>query len=89
MIRQPCDCGGYHFPHRRGGGACYYSSRADFYHARSLPLKERMEFLSAADLDRLFPLQEESSPKLSADDEPWEHPATTPGPLTHLDNCPF
>jgi len=23
--RLKCDCGGYHFPHRKGGGFCYHS----------------------------------------------------------------
>lgn len=88
-MNRPCDCGGYHFPHRWGGGACYHSSRAAFYWARSLPLKERMELLSAADLDRLFPLAQESSPQFGSDDEPWEYPATTTSPLADLDCCPF
>jgi hypothetical protein len=53
-----CDCGGYHFPHRKGSGACIYGTRADFYAARraGLPLKQCMELLSAADLERMFPL---------------------------------
>jgi hypothetical protein len=29
--RLKCGCGGYHFPHRRGGGACVHSIRADYY----------------------------------------------------------
>ena len=28
---QRCDCGGYWFPHRRGGGACDYSRRRDYH----------------------------------------------------------
>lgn len=55
---QKCDCGGYHFPHRIKGGACYHSPRADYYHAlrAGVPLKEAMELLSAADLERMSPL---------------------------------
>lgn len=26
-----CNCGGYHFPHRRTGGACHHGPRADYY----------------------------------------------------------
>lgn len=26
-----CLCGGYHFPHRRGGGACEHSPTRDFH----------------------------------------------------------
>ena len=28
---QKCECGGYHFPHRRGGGACDASPRQAIY----------------------------------------------------------
>ena len=54
-----CHCGGYHFPHRRTGGTCEHSSRAHYYAATraGLSLAERMEFLSAADLRRMFPLE--------------------------------
>jgi len=57
--RLVCHCGGYHFLHRKGGGACEHSSRAHYYAATraGLPLAERMEFLSAADLRRMFPLE--------------------------------
>ena len=27
-----CVCGGYHFPHRRGGGACIHSPRAVYHY---------------------------------------------------------
>ena len=55
---QKCDCGGYWFPHRKGGGACYYSSRRDYYEAlrAGVPLREAMQLLSAADLERMFPI---------------------------------
>ena len=26
-----CDCGGYWFPHRRGGGSCRYSPSAEYW----------------------------------------------------------
>ena len=29
-----CCCGGYHFPHRRGGGACDHSRTAVFHRLR-------------------------------------------------------
>jgi hypothetical protein len=31
--RLVCDCGGYCFPHRKFGGACYNGPRADYYAA--------------------------------------------------------
>lgn len=57
---QKCCCGGYWFPHRKGGGACEHGSRASYYAAlrQGVPLREAQELLSAADLDRLFPLSE-------------------------------
>lgn len=57
---QKCQCGGYHFPHRKGGGACVHSTRADYYAAlrAGLPLDECMALLSAADLARLYPISE-------------------------------
>jgi hypothetical protein len=56
--RLKCGCMGYHFPHRKKGGACIYSPRADYYAALNAgrPLSEAMEFLSAADLERMFPV---------------------------------
>lgn len=49
----------YWFPHRKGGGACEHSSRAHYYAATraGLPEAECMEFLSAADMRRMFPLE--------------------------------
>ena len=32
--RQVCACGGYHFPHRKGGGACDHSKTRDLHLAR-------------------------------------------------------
>lgn len=60
--REKCDCGGYHFPHRRGSGACHYSSRADYYAAvrAGLPAEECQQLLSAADLRRMFPHEEDT-----------------------------
>lgn len=29
--RLRCDCGGYSFPHRIGGGACDHGPRRDYY----------------------------------------------------------
>lgn len=54
-----CNCGGYHFPHRKGGGACNHSPRSDYYVARrqGLAEEEAQELLSAEQLDRLFPLK--------------------------------
>lgn len=56
--RLRCDCGGYHFPHRRTGGACIHGPRSDFYHAlrAGLSLSEAMLELSVAQLERMFPL---------------------------------
>lgn len=58
--REKCDCGGYHFPHRRGGGACIHSERADFYHAlrQGVPLSEAMQLLTAGQLEAMFPVSD-------------------------------
>lgn len=32
--RLKCDCGGYHFPHRRGGGLCYHSKTRGIHLAK-------------------------------------------------------
>lgn len=55
---KPCWCGGYWFPHRKGGGACHHSPRSDYYLAlrAGVPEHEAMQLLSAADLRRLYPL---------------------------------
>lgn len=55
--RPVCDCGGYHFPHRRRSGACYSSPRADYYAALRADDPEALALLSAADLRRFFPLE--------------------------------
>lgn len=55
---KPCWCGGYWFPHRKGGGACHHGTRSDYYLAlrAGVPESEAMQLLSAADLRRLYPL---------------------------------
>lgn len=37
---QKCECIGYWFPHRKGGGACEFSVRADYYAAKRQGLSE-------------------------------------------------
>lgn len=56
--RLRCNCGGYWFPHRKGGGACDHSPRAAFYIAlrSGALLSEAMATLSADQLERMFPL---------------------------------
>lgn len=53
--RLRCDCGGYPFPHRRGGGACYHSPREAYYQAlrNGLPGNEAEELLWAVQLEKL------------------------------------
>ncbi len=57
--RLTCCCAAYWFPHRHGGGACVHSSRAHYYAATraGMTTAERMEFLSAADMRRIFPIE--------------------------------
>lgn len=52
-----CDCGGYHFPHRRTGGACDHGPRRDYWLAlrAGLPTSEAEALLPANQLDRLPP----------------------------------
>lgn len=56
--RLRCDCMAYWFPHRKGGGACDHSTRRLFYALirEGVPESEAMADLSAADLDRMYPL---------------------------------
>jgi hypothetical protein len=58
--RLACHCGGYHFPHRRGGGACEHNSAADYWWAlrHGVSQQEAMQLLSVANLERMFPLPE-------------------------------
>lgn len=49
--RRKCDCGGYFFPHRRGGGTCYTSpSRGVLLAIRSQDQEAILEAL----VDRAF-----------------------------------
>lgn len=58
--RLRCDCMGYWFPHRRGGGACDKANpgRRDYFRMlrQSVPEAEAMAELTEADLNRLHPL---------------------------------
>lgn len=56
--RFACRCTGYHFPHRRRGGACEHNSAADYWKALRCGISktEAMQLLSVADLERMFPL---------------------------------
>lgn len=56
---RPCWCGGYWFPHRKGGGACIHGPRSDYYHAlrNGLEESEAMAMLSVAQLRRMYPLE--------------------------------
>lgn len=58
---KPCWCGGYWFPHRKGGGACEHSPRADYYLALryGATMAEAMLELSINQLERMFPISEE------------------------------
>lgn len=62
--RLKCDCGAYHFPHRKSGGACYHGSRSAYYIAlrNGASVEEAMQLLSERDLDLLFPLPPDSQP---------------------------
>lgn len=37
-----CECGGYWFPHRKGGGACEHSIRRDIHLAIRFKLKDML-----------------------------------------------
>lgn len=56
--RRKCNCPGYWFPHRKGGGSCHHSTRWEYYAAlkEKVPKEVAMELLSAADIERMFPL---------------------------------
>lgn len=56
--RLRCDCMGYWFPHRRGGGNCEHSARPDFYMVLrgGGSLAEAQQMLTADQLDQMFPL---------------------------------
>ena len=55
--RLRCDCMGYHFPHRRTGGACDYSPRRDYYAALrgGCSEEEALQLLSVDQLERWRP----------------------------------
>jgi len=55
--RLRCDCGGYWFPHRKGGGACYHGPRSSYYLAKRNGCTESQaqETLWADKLERLIP----------------------------------
>lgn len=55
--RLKCVCGGYHFPHRRGGGACRHGPRGNYYEALrcGLSVDEAKKLLNPQDLARMFP----------------------------------
>lgn len=59
--REKCQCGGYWFPHRKGGGACEHSRNRHYYEMlrAGMTQAEAMAELSAADLERMFPLPSE------------------------------
>ena len=53
-----CNCLGYHFPHRKGSGACESSPCGDYYQAKrhGMPESEAQALLSVAQLERMFPV---------------------------------
>ncbi len=57
---QRCNCSGYWFPHRKGGGACDHSPRSDFFRARraGASVEEIMLLLSVDQMEQMFPLEE-------------------------------
>ena len=57
--RAVCGCGGYHFPHRKGGGACDYSLYADYHRAlrAGVPAHLARELIPSNHLEYLHELQ--------------------------------
>lgn len=53
--RLRCDCGGYHFPHRRTGGACIHGARSEYYHAlrAGVPKNDAEALLWADKLEKM------------------------------------
>ena len=53
--RRKCVCGGYHFPHRKGGGACEHGLRRDYYLAirQGLSKPDALALLSVNGLESL------------------------------------
>lgn len=58
--RLRCDCLGYWFPHRKGGGACERANpgKRDYYRMLRQGVSEvvAMAELTEADLNRIYPL---------------------------------
>lgn len=58
--RLRCDCGAYHFPHRKGGGACDRATpgKRDYFLMlrQGVSAATAMAELSEADLNRPHPL---------------------------------
>lgn len=56
--RSVCGCMGYAFPHRKGGGACEHSPRADYYAAlrAGVDESEALQLLWADKLERMRPV---------------------------------
>lgn len=63
--RNVCDCGGYKYPHRKFGGACYHSPRADYYHAlrADVPVSEALQLLWADKLERMSTIPPTTDPR--------------------------
>ena len=61
--RAVCDCGAYHFPHRKGSGACESSLYRDQHLALRAGLTEleALAMLSAAALERKYPIPHHSA----------------------------
>lgn len=58
--RLRCDCMGYWFPHRKGGGACEHSPRRKYYEmlrAGCTPAEAMLEGLTAGQIEAMFPLR--------------------------------
>lgn len=51
--RLVCGCMGYHFPHRKGGGACDHSPRVEYYIALRAGEPEALALLWADKLERM------------------------------------
>lgn len=71
MPRGPCLCEGYHFPHRKGGGACTHSPYVEYYKARRAGYGHRkaMTFLTAGQLEQWIPDRLVSGKGTRLDDE--------------------
>ena len=56
--RLACHCQGYHFPHRKEGGACWHGPRSDYYVAlqKGVPENEALALLSANQLEKMRPI---------------------------------